>query len=74
MLVFRKGTWTDIPITFTDPALSTAAKQRFAAAAATHIAKGASVEAATAAAEKTIYLEMYPELRISREEHDAPKH
>ena len=74
MLVFRNGTWTDIPITFTDPAFSTATKRRFAAIVATQTAKGTSVEAATAAAEKAIYLEMYPDLRISREEHNSPKH
>jgi hypothetical protein len=70
MLVFRRGKWHTIELPFSDPMLTEAHLAAAASVAANHIVKGASFEAATAAAEKTMYAHI---LRIPREEHDAPQ-
>lgn len=59
-----------IALPFSDPMLTGAHLAIAASVAANLIVKGASFEAATAAAEKTMYAEV---LRIPREEHDAPQ-
>ena len=70
MLVFRRGKWHMIELPFSDPMLTGAHLAAAASVAVNHIVKGASFEAATAAAETTMYSDI---LRIPREEHDAPQ-
>lgn len=70
MLVFRKGRWITVEPFTLDPLFTETIQLRLAAAAATEIAKGLSVAAATAAAEATMYEDL---LGIPREQHDTPK-
>jgi hydroxymethylpyrimidine/phosphomethylpyrimidine kinase len=74
MLVFRRGEWMQVTLPFSDPGL-TEGQRRFAAAvAASEMARGATEAAAVRAAEQRMYEWIYPELRISREEHGTPQH
>jgi hypothetical protein len=55
MLVFRKGRWHTVDIPFSDPMLTDGHRRAAAALTVNGMLKGASVEAAVAAAEKTMY-------------------
>jgi len=70
MLVFRKGTWHTVELSLSDPMLTQGHLATAAAVAVNHIVKGASLEAAVAAAEKIMYNEI---LGISREQHNSPE-
>jgi hydroxymethylpyrimidine/phosphomethylpyrimidine kinase len=72
MLVFRKGTWYTVDVHLSDPLLTEGHKRTAASIIASRLEKGSSMIAATAAAEKTLYLQIYSGL-LSREEHGPPK-
>jgi hypothetical protein len=59
MLVFRRNMWYAIQLPFSDPILTDEHKRIAAAVAANEVAKGVSVEVATATAEKTMYEKIY---------------
>jgi len=65
MLVFRRGKWHEIQISFSDPMLTEGHKRTAAALVANDLVKGASFEAATAAAEKTMYEKIYAVKNLS---------
>ena len=71
MLVFRRNMWYAIQLPFSDPMLTEEHKRIAAAVAGNEVARGVSVEVATATAEKTMYEKIY-RLRILREKHNAP--
>ena len=59
MLVFRRGKWHEIELPFSDPMLTEAHKAGAAAELVNQLVKGASFDVATAAAEKTMYAEIF---------------
>jgi hypothetical protein len=71
MLAFRKGRWITVEPFMLDPLFTETIEKRLAAAAATEIAKGSTVDAARGAAEAAIYQDL---LGVSREQHNTPKH
>lgn len=71
MLSFRNGAWRTIPVVLTDPLFSEEHRQQLAAAAATSMAKGLSVQNSIAKAETIIYMRLFPGL-VSREQHGPP--
>ena len=73
-LVFRKGQWIRVSLPFSDPLLTPGHRHLAAAAVATELVRGASLEVATTAAETLLYKTLYPDLRIAGEQHDTPKH
>lgn len=70
MLVFRKGRWHTVDLPFSDPMLTDGHRRAAAALTVNGMLRGTPVEAAVAAAEKSMYQTI---LRVSREEHRAPK-
>jgi hypothetical protein len=74
MLVFKRGEWVTVDTSiFSDPALSFGQLQYAAAIIADELARGASQQKAVMTAETRMYERIYPELRVSREEHCAPE-
>lgn len=82
MLVFRSGAWRTVQVVLSDPLLTEGHRREAASMIAAKMDKGASLTAATAEAEKTLYLRLYPGLKscagsttvsVLREEHGAPK-
>ena len=73
MLAFRKGRWitVDVATLYLDPLFTETLRKRIAANAATQIARGVNENEAIAAAEADLYRDL---LRVSGEQHDAPKH
>jgi hypothetical protein len=65
MLIFRRGKWHAIQILLSDPMLTEGHKWTAAALVANGLVKGASVETATAAAEKTLYEKIYGAKNLS---------
>lgn len=59
MLVFRRNMWYAIQLPFSDPMLTEEHKRIAAAVAGNEVAKGVSVEVATATAEKTMYEKIF---------------
>jgi len=59
MLVFRRNMWYAIQLPFSDPMLTEEHKRIAAAVAGNEVARGVSVEVATATAEKTMYEKIY---------------
>ena len=59
MLVFRRNMWYAIQLPFSDPILTEEHKRIAAAVTVNEVAKGVSVEVATATAEKTMYEAIY---------------
>ena len=72
MLVFRSGSWTDIPVNLSDPLFTEGHRREAAALIGTRLAGGVSLAAATAEAEKILYMRLYPEL-VMRKEHGTPE-
>jgi hypothetical protein len=72
MLVFRGGAWRNVQVVLSDPLFTEGHRREAASMIAAGMDKGASLVAATAAAEKALYLRLYPDLAI-REEHGPPK-
>ena len=62
MLVFRSGTWKTIPVVFSDPMFTEGHRREAAAIIASRVEKGGSLVAATAEAEKTLYLRLYQQV------------
>ena len=70
MLVFRKGTWSDVPMpTYVDPTWLWGDRQKAAAIIHHAMEAGATWDDAWIKAEIAIY----ESLGVSRKQHDAPK-
>jgi hypothetical protein len=72
MLVFRSGAWRSVQVVLSDPLLTEDHKRYAASIIASRLEKGDSLHSATVEAEKSVYLRIYRDLRVSREEHRAP--
>jgi len=72
MLVFHSGIWHDVPVAFSDPIFTEGHHREAASMIAERVAKGACFADATAFAEKSLYLRLYPQL-VVRKEHGAPQ-
>ena len=72
MLVFRSGAWRNVQVVLSDPLFTEGHRREAASMIAASMDKGASLVAATAAAENALYLRLYPDLAI-REEHGRPE-
>jgi hypothetical protein len=72
MLVFRSGSWKTVQVNLSDPIFTEAHRREAAAMVGTRIIKGISLAAATAEAEKILYMRLYPEL-VMRKEHSTPE-
>lgn len=72
MLVFRSGGWRNVQVVLSDPLFTEGHRREAASMIAASMDKGASLVAATAAAENALYLRLYPDLAI-REEHSTPE-
>jgi hypothetical protein len=72
MLVFRSGSWRNVQVVLSDPLFTEGHRREAASMIAASMDKGASLVAATAAAENALYLRLYPDLAI-REEHSTPE-
>jgi hypothetical protein len=66
MLVFKRGQWIEVELSFSDPALSFGQLQYAAAVVAEEMGRnGASQQAAVQTAEKRMYERVYPGLRYT---------
>jgi len=72
MLVFRSGIWRSVDISLSDPIFTESHRREAAAMIASSMEGGISLVAATAAAEKILYLRLYKGL-VMRKEHCTPK-
>ena len=73
MLVFRNGSWRSVQVVLSDPLFTKSHKRRAASMIASRMDKGDSLHSATLEAEKTLYLRIYDDLHVSREEHSTPQ-
>ena len=72
MLVFHSGAWSDIQVSLSDPIFTEGHRREAASMIASYMKKGISLVAATAEAEKTLYLRLYSGL-VMRKEHGTPE-
>ena len=72
MLVFRSGLWRSVEVSLSDPIFTDAHRREAAAMIASYMEAGVSLVAATAEAEKILYLRLYKGL-VMRKEHCTPK-
>lgn len=72
MLFFRSGVWYDVEISLSDPLISEQHRMQLAAAVATDVQRGMSVQHAMAKAEAKFYERRFPGL-VPREQHGTPK-
>jgi hydroxymethylpyrimidine/phosphomethylpyrimidine kinase len=72
MLVFRSGSWRNVQVVLSDPLFTDGHRREAASIIAARMGKGASLVAATAAAEQVLYSSLYAEL-VTREEHGPPE-
>lgn len=64
MLNFRGGKWTSVNVALPEPLFSEGHRRQAAASIATGMAKGLSVQAATAEAERILYERLYAGLSV----------